>query len=215
MSTPPTLSRSGYAVGSPTRTCAATGRALTTGETYVAALVQVPETEDYRRVDLSLDAWKAGARPRGENGARLAVLGSWRGVVPEPGAKKRILIDDESLLDLFEQSDEQAAADAAAESADASGQVSAEDRLAFRFMLALILLRKKLLVAEKTGKNGSMFVRPRGSPKVSEGGVLTEVKDPGLSEDSISRVVVQLSALLDGEVVPPAPGAAATPGVSA
>jgi hypothetical protein len=175
---------------------------LQTGETYVAALVQVAETEEFRRVDFSLDAWQGGARPRDERGARLAVLGSWRGVMPEPGAKKRILIDDESLLDLFEQSEE-----------GAEGDASREDRRAFRFMLALILLRKRLLVCEKTAKDGTMLVRPRSSPKVSEGGVLSEVQDPGLGEASIGRVVGQLSALLDGEVASAGASAATAGGI--
>lgn len=209
MSTPSTTTRSGYAVGSPTRVCAATGRTLETGEPYVAALVQTPDAEEYRRVDVALDAWMSGARPRTEDGRRLAVLGSWRAIMPEPGAKKRLLIDDESLLDMFEQSGEEAPPGGEDDS------VGSDDvgRGVFRFMLALILLRKKLLVCERTERGGSMFVRPRGSLKASEGGVLFEVHDPGLSEESIARVVEHLSALLDGEAAagvgsPPASQAA-------
>lgn len=195
------MSRSGatYHVGSPTRICAATGRPLATGEPYVAALVQVPDAEEFQRVDFSLEAWKQGARPRTPEGRRLAVLGSWRGVIPEPGAKRRILIDDESLLDLFEQTGDEGPPP------EAGAEVATEaDRRAFRFLLALILMRKKLLICERTDRSGAMHVRPRGSPKSSEGGVLTVVEDPGLDEEAIARVVVQLQAVLDGD----APGAA-------
>lgn len=212
------LSRSGYPIGSPSRVCAATGRPISTGEPYIAALVQVigPQGEEYRRVDLSLEAWQSGARPRanfeGGDGRPLPVFGSWRGVMPEPGAKRRILIDDESLLDLFEQSgDEGGVAGEPTTTVEGAAAPTPDDRRTFRFMLALILLRKKLLVCERSDKDGTMFVRPRGAPKASEGGVLSPVEDPRLGEASIARVVGQLTALLDGET----PGTPATPGASA
>lgn len=185
-----TAARTNYTLPGTTRNCAATGREIATGETYVAALVQTGEAgnEEFRRVDFSLDAWSAGARPTGADGRRLPLLGSWRTVMPAPGASRRMLIDDEALLDLFEQAGE-AAPDAAEPGADPR---------VFRFMLALILIRKRLLICEKTDRRGVMFVRPRGTPKSTEGGTLTPVEDPGLSEDSVARVVTQLAAVLDG-----------------
>lgn len=190
--------RPGYSVGSPTRVCAATGRELATGEAYVAALVQPPDSEEYRRVDVSLDSWAAGARPRTEDGRRLPVLGSWRAVVPDPGARKKLLVDDESLLDMFVESDGDGEVPGTEEGAEGG-----EGRDVFRFMLALILMRKRLLVCERTDAKGTMLVRPRGSPKSSEGGALIEVRDPGLSEACVARVVGQLAALLDGGAAEP------------
>lgn len=200
----PISTRPGYTLGSPTRLCAATGRALETGEAYVATLVRADGPEEYRRTDFSLDAWNAGARPRDERGRRLPVLGSWRSVVPEAGAKRQMLVDDGSLLDMFEES----GLPEGAGDGEAGSQGSAEDRAVFRFILALILLRKRLLVCDKTESDGTMLVRPRGSAKPSEGGTLAEVRDPGLGEDSIARVVGQLAALLDDGV----PGVGSTPG---
>lgn len=198
-----TATRSGYTLPSTTRSCAATGREIATGETYVAALVQEGSAaggggatggqEEFRRIDFSLDAWTAGARPVDARGRRLPLLGSWRSVMPAPGASRRMLIDDEALLDLFEQSAESPPDN----TPDSPGEPAADPRV-FRFMLALILIRKRLLVCEKTDRRGVMLVRPRGSPKSSEGGVLTEVEDPGLDESSVARVVTQLSAVLDG-----------------
>ena len=194
------LARASYSIGSPTRTCAASGRTLQTGEPFVAALVQVgePGAEQLQRIDFALDAWQSGKRPRDEQGRRLAVLGSWRALVPDPSAKKRILIDDDALLDMFEQSGEEVGG-AEAAAPDPTTPTS-DDLRVFRFMLALILIRKRLLICEKTDKQGIMFVRPRGSLKSSEGGQLSEVEDPGLKEDAVARVVGQLAALLDGEV---------------
>jgi len=194
------LTRSSYTLSAPSRTCAATGRTLATGEPVVAALIQAgdPGNEHFARVDFSMEAWKAGSRPTDAAGKRFPVLGSWRGLVPEPGAKKRILVDDESLLDMFDQSGEQPLEESGG--SRERGSSTAPDRRTFRFMLALILLRKRLLICEKTDASGTMFVRPRGSPKSTEGGVLSEVEDPRLGAAAAAAIAGQLSALLDGEM---------------
>jgi len=181
-----------YTIGAATRKCAATGRELGTGERFVAALVQRPDAEAFERVDFSGEAWEKGARPPTE----MLLYGFWRGVVPEPGAKKRLLIDDQSLLELFEQSGD-----------ELEGSGGGKERAAFRFVLALILMRKRLLVQEGS-RRGAMLVRPRGVPKPPEGPALVEVADPGLDEATIAGVTQQLGAVLNGEDVA-APGAAA------
>lgn len=169
-----------YPIGSPTRICAASGRALAVGERYVAVLCQQRESDEFVRLDFAEEAWREGARP-----ARTLIgLGSWRGVVGDASARRRPLIDDESLLDLFEQSDEGEGA-------------GSPERLAFRFVLALILLRKRLLVQEG-GRDGGrvMLVRPKGTPKPPEGPALVEVVDPGLTPDLVAKVTEQLHAVL-------------------
>lgn len=173
-----------YSIGSPTRRCAATERELATGERFVAALVQNLEVDAFERLDYAEEAWAGGAKP-----ARpLILLGFWRGVVPEPGAKKRMLIDDQSLLELFEQSGE----------VGGDGE-SERDRAAFRFVLSLILLRKRLLIQE--GSRGTtMLVRAKGTAKPPEGPELMEVEDPGLDEGTIARVTERLGAVISGDV---------------
>lgn len=158
--------------------CAATGRVLMPGEGFVAALVERAESEELDRVDYSAAAWDAGSRP-------ARVFACWRGVVQSPDAKKKVLIDDAALVEIFEQ---------------LAGQTDPK-RVAFRFVLALILIRKRLIVCETTrpGKGGAtMLVRPKG-PKVE--GVpfeLSEVVDPGLDEATIADVTDQLTAVMAG-----------------
>jgi hypothetical protein len=184
-----------YTLGSPTRRCAATGRELATGEPYIAALVQGVENEGFERVDFAEDVWRAGARPR----PPAALLGYWHAVVPEPGARKRLLVDDASLIELFEGTDGAAELDPAVigEDGSAAAAPTPEDRLAFRFILGLILLRKKLLICEKT-VGTTMHVRPRGSPKAAEGGELMELVDPGMDAAAVARVAGSLAAVLEG-----------------
>lgn len=182
-----------YSIGTATRRCAATDRELGTGERFVGALVQHPEEEQFQRVDFCERAWIEGARPA----RSLLLYGFWRGVVPDPTAKERMLIDDQSLVELFEQTGD------GIEMVGGADAASGQDRLAFRFVLALILLRKRLLVQE--GRRGTtMLVRPRGVPKPPEGPALLEVQDPGLDADAIGRVTGMLAAVIAGEVGPAA-----------
>ena len=172
-----------YTIGSPTRLCAASGRTIAQGERFIAALTQSIETEEFVRQDYSEQAWNQGARPK----RPLALLGFWKAVAHEGEQKRRLLIDDDSLLELFEQTED-------------SGSEQRE-KLVFRFVLALILLRKRLLVQE--GSRGTtMLVRQRGVPKPPEGPALVEVVDPGLDDAAIAGVTAQLAAVLAGDSEP-------------
>lgn len=181
-----------YAIGTSSRVCAASGRTLETGESFVAALAQSMETEEFARLDYAPEAWEAGARPV----RPYVLLGYWRGKLGVPGAKPRLLIDDASLVDLFEQTQEM------------QEREPTEEREAFRFVLALILIRKRLLVVEKS-KGGSMFVRPKG-PRgdVVDESSLVEVTDPGLDEGTIAKVAAQLQGVLSDAFAAPAQGPA-------
>lgn len=189
---------SSYSVSSPTRVCAATGRQLRTGDPFVSALCQDVQTEEFRRVDYSIDAWEGGARP----GSPLELIGTWRGTVPDPNEKRKLLLDEGSLLDLFEQT------------ADAVAGATSETnrrREVFRFVLALILIRKRLLICEKsTWSNGTasvMLVRPKGVPRPPEGPALIEVADPGMSDDDVAAVIEQLQSILVDPGTEPQAGA--------
>lgn len=206
---------SAYPIGTSSRRCAATGRDLLTGEAYVAALVQSPDSDDIRREDFSAASWDAGARPR----KPLAMIGFWRGTVHEPGAGKKrfLLIDDAALLELFEQTGEDL--EGVGHGSDADFKAAAEaDRLAFRFVLALLLMRKRLLIHERNtpippgggGGRPNLLVRVKGEPRPEGAGTpgelaLIEVVDPGLDEAAILRVTQQLRAVLSDDASAPQP----------
>jgi hypothetical protein len=180
-----------YSLGSPTRICAASGRELRSGEPFVGALCQDVQTEEFCRQDYAPESWEGGARPA----PPLELIGSWRGVVPDPNEKRRLLLDEGSLLDLFEQTGEDApSADGAA----------ARRRAVLRFVLALILVRKRLLVCEQS-RGGTMLVRPRGVPRPPEGPPLVEVADPGMRDEDVALVTEQLQSVLIDTGAPAAP----------
>jgi hypothetical protein len=165
-----------FQIGRSAGVCAATGRRFLPGEAVVTVLLEVEGTEELQRLEYSCQAWDAGgggARPQG--GAR--VFGSWRGRAPDPDAKRRGVIDDQAVLELFEQLEGQAE----------------ERRVAVRYVLGLLLVRKRLMVLEAS-RPGMMLLRRKGEDE----GEAIEVVDPGLSDEAVEGVVEQLKGLLGG-----------------
>lgn len=182
-----TLIGSGYSIARSTGRCAATGRAIAVGEKCIAALVERADGQGMERLDYDLEAWASGARPQ----APLRLVGSWRATVAAHDTKKNRFLDDEELLDLFEQMEE---------SGDAR-------RLAFRYVLALLLIRRRLLRHEGTraGESGRpvlLVARRKGG--VPDGPV-REVIDPGMEGEAIAVAIEQLSEIMPPEV-PAGPG---------
>jgi len=140
-------------------------------------LLETGGEEELARLDYSLEAWESGARP--EKGRR--VFASWRTQVHEPGKKEGALIGAEGLMDLFEQ----------------LGEAEEPRRVAFRYVLALLLMRKRQL--EYAGSaEGAILVLPRGS---EEGAEPIRVHDPQasgeLDEAALAELAEQVEQVLD------------------
>lgn len=104
--------------------------------------------------------------------------------MPEPSRKPRPFVDDEVLLNLFHRlaDDEQ------------------PQRIAYRFVIALILLRKRLLRHDSTQREGERVVwlmRLKGDDPQTPA---IEVIDPRLSTDQVREVSDQLGEILRGEL---------------
>lgn len=183
-----------YDVAKPSGVCAFTGRALEPHETYTAALVA--DGDELRRVDICREAWDEGRRPE-------QMLGHWQAVVPEPEEqKKKLFVDDGVLMNLLERL------------ADATQP----QRQAFRFVLTLILMRKKLLRYDRT--EARPIEEPaEGGPVEADWWIVTpkldlskgplgkwddtrtlDILDPRLDEEGIRAVTDQLSEILQAEL---------------
>lgn len=167
-----------YTIGHPTGVCTATGRVLVPGESCIATLCEQSEGDGFERRDFSEEAWNDGARPE-------RLFSFWRITVRAPDEKPKVFVDDELLMNLFERlaDDER------------------PQRVAFRFVLTLIFMRKRLL--RYTGRIGDgsserWLMRPKGSPPPPEG-IIHEVVNPHLSEEDIRMVMEQLGEILSGE----------------
>jgi hypothetical protein len=180
-----------YEIARPTGVCAGTGATIAPGEPLVAVLLEGPD-ERLQRRDYTPGAWDNGPGsavlgPESATGRidGLRVVGFWRGIMPEPGESRRRFIDDRALTDLFEQLGE--------------GEPDAK-RAAFRYVLALILVRKRLLRLEPGGPGGAGGGGPRRWPKAPPEQNPIHVPDPGMTEEAVADVIEQLGGVLsDGE----------------
>lgn len=129
------------------------------------------------RVDFSMQSWQergGGADPR--------YFGVWRSTFSEQTTPRKHLLSDEELLDLFEQ----------------LGASDQPRKVAFRYVLALLLVRKRLLRVMGTKLRTAdapalMMVLPRGATAESPA---MQVIDPGLDPQSTSEVIEEVGQLL-------------------
>jgi hypothetical protein len=169
-----------YQVARPTGVCAATGETLEPDTLCVATLCEREEDDGFDRLDFSLAAWEGGARPE-------RLFSHWKTAVSPPDAKRRVLVDDEVVMDLFQRLE---------------GEEQPQ-RIAFRFVLGLILMRKrKLKFVGRRETPGDPPVehwqlRPPGTdPDDPPIGVV----NPRLGDEDVRELTAQLGEILQGEL---------------
>jgi hypothetical protein len=162
-----------YPVARSTGVCAASGRAFKEGDSFIAALVEREGQNGLERLDFAAQEWEAGARPQ----PPLRMFGFWRGTYQAHEAKKQPLLGDAELLDLFEE----------------LGGASEPKQVTFRYILSLLLIRRRVLRVVGT-KAGVMSVVPRGSGNTAREPIT--VADPGLDEQAIADAIEQLGQVV-------------------
>lgn len=149
--------------------CAACGRPFEIGAIFQACLHEV--AAGYERRDYCLEC------PPSEDPAPVA---AWKTRLPEPVATKLQPFDREVIYRFFERLEE----------------TDEPHSLQFRFVLALLLWRKKVLKLERSlesaGREIWEFVAPRS-------GAAHRVERPDLAEDELERLGAQLEQLLAGQ----------------
>jgi hypothetical protein len=159
-----------FEIERPSGRCAVTGRELQEGETYYAVVFE--EGEGFRRADYSAEAW---------SGPPAGAFCTFKSRVPVKARKKRLLIDDELLVQFFQRLD----------------GVSEASRIQLRFVLALILMRKRLIRYEDTrhdddgGETWHM--------RLAKEGTVHRVVNPRLSDEQIESVSRQLGVILSDD----------------
>jgi len=161
----------GYALAKAQGKCHLCNRQILPGEKLFAALRETPATLE--RLDIC-----PACRDQFD---RSGLLGFWQTTMPQPTAKKPIFVDDDLLCDLFERLSE------AAEPA----------KIHFRFVLGLILMRKRRIVYESSRvQDGREIwcVRLKGRQDT------LDLVDPKLNEQQVAGVSSQLGEILSGEL---------------
>jgi len=147
-----------YEIHGPARVCTATGRELKPGEKVFSVLFD--EMGQFVRKDFAADAW-----PGPPNGA----IAWWQSRIAEAGRPVKPTINDDLLVDCFEH---------LADTTDAG-------RIRFRYVVALLLMRRKRFKfedARKHGDNESLVVRD------SKTGRRHETADPQMNEQEMDAV---------------------------
>ncbi len=162
-------------IGRSTGRCAATGAELAPGTSCIAVVIDRGD-EGFERRDYAPEAWARQPRPEG-------VLCVWKTTVPAPEARRGIVIDDEVLEEMVTRlaGDER------------------PDRVAFRWLVVLMLLRKRRLrhlrVERRDGREIWWFVR-RGEEESSA----FEVVNPHLSEEDLRSLAEQIGAFVESDL---------------
>jgi hypothetical protein len=112
---------------------------------------------------------------------RASLLAFWQTIIPHHEAKKKVFVDDAVLCELFERLKDTAE----------------ESKLNFRFVLGLILMRKRMLAYESSriedGKD-IWTVRFRGKEE------RMDLLNPRLNEQQVADVSQQLGEILNEEL---------------
>ncbi len=144
---------------------------LNEGQEYVGVLVEAEG--GFEREDYCLTCWD-------EQPAEHFCFWKTRVPVKEEKKDRRLLVDDAVLINFFERLDKQ----------------TDPIKVRFRFVLALILMRKKLLRYEQTVKSEGT---ERWQMRLTSTNALHQVENPKMDDEQIAEVSRQLGVILRGE----------------
>lgn len=158
-----------YQIQPSTRRCSATGREIQPGERYYSVLLE--EGGKLVRKDFSVEAWQ---------GAPQGAFSFWMGRLASPRDKRRPPIDDEMLMECFERLE---------------GQLE-PGRLRFRYVVALLLMRRRRLRFQETQQDGPdevLYMR------CTRSGARHAVINPGLTDEELATVQEEVFQALGWE----------------
>jgi hypothetical protein len=147
-----------YQIQNPTLRCARSGRELKPGE-RIHSILRL-EGSTFLREDISSEQW---------DGVPAGVYAHWQGRVPSGNKPRKTPIDDEVLVECLSR---------LAEESDPA-------KWSFRYVLALLLIRRKRMRLLETTSTGQQEVLVLGCPKT---GATFSVIDPGLADDELEAV---------------------------
>jgi hypothetical protein len=158
-----------YQIQGSTRRCARTGREIRPGERYYSVLSDTGTA--LVREDYSQDGW---------TGPPAGAFAHWAGKMPKDSKPRRPPVDDDLLVECLTRLE---------------GDTTA-DRVSFRYVLALLLMRRKRLrLEEVVNRDGGEVLIMRDV----KGGARHEVADPGLDEGELESVQDEVFRVLGWE----------------
>ena len=157
------------------RQCSSCSRQFAEGEFYYSALFD--SGEEFAREDFCLECWEG-------SGAEQSAFSFWKTHVAPRAEQKKLFVDDDVLLDFFLRlSDEESE--------------QPDHKVKFRYILALVLMRKKLLRFVDILREGQQEIMLLRYPRADRN---FRVIDPGLTEEEADTVKEDLSQVLNIEM---------------
>jgi len=169
--TKPASTSSGYQLARPQGRCAVSNEVIEAGTKFMAALRETPI--GFERIDVSLARWP--------DFDRKDVIGFWQTLMPSAEQKKKVFVDDQVLCEIFER----------------LSDTTEPAKLNFRFVLGLILMRKRMIIYEGTRADGERevwSVRFKGRDDT------LDLVNPRLDEPQVLEVSQQLGEILNEEL---------------
>ena len=150
--------------------CFGTGKKIEAGEEYYGALAETEE--GLQRRDFSQQYWDS-EKPQ--------VFCFWKTKLPGTEQKKRVFVDDDMLMAFFERLEKE----------------TEQEKINFRFVLALILMRKRILKYDQTiADNDKEIWRLR----VVGDNRFVDVVNPHLNEAQIEQLSSQIGQILQTDL---------------
>ncbi|MBN2593575.1 MAG: hypothetical protein JXA81_08720 [Sedimentisphaerales bacterium] len=159
-----------WEITKPLGQCYGTERKIEYGEEYFAALVETEE--GLQRRDFCAEYWES---------EKPDVFCYWKTRLPEPGQKKQLFVDDQMLMAFFDRLEKE----------------TEQEKINFRFVLALILMRKRILKYDETKNDGDQEIwclRVVGEKQI------VEVINPHLDEEQIELLSSQIGEILQADL---------------
>lgn len=158
-----------WEINKPLGQCYGNGRKIEHGEEYFGALVETEE--GLQRRDFCAEYFES------EN---PQVFCYWKTKLPEPGQKKQLFVDDQMLMTFFER----------------LANETDQEKVNFRFVLTLILMRKRLLKYDESKIEDGKEVWRLRIPGDKSAGNTVEVVNPHLDEEQIEQLSSQIGEIL-------------------
>ena len=162
-----------WEINKPLGQCCGSGKKIEYGEEYFGALVETGG--ELQRRDFSEDYWEK---------EKPSVFCYWKSKLSDPGQKKQIFVDDQMLMAFFERLENE----------------TEQEKVNFRFVLALILMRKRRLKYDttKVEEGKEIWHLKIVGDKSAESRI--EVINPRLDEEQIGQLSSQIGEILQTDL---------------
>ncbi len=159
-----------WEINKPLGQCCGSGKTIEAGEEYFGALVET--VEGLARRDFCADYWES---------EKPEVFCHWKTRLPHPDQKKQIFVDDEMLMAFF----------------DRLAEETEQEKVNFRFVLALVLMRKRRLKYDATRIEDG---REIWSLRIVGEKQCSDVVNPHLDEEQIEQLSSQIGQILHADL---------------